>query len=351
VANDQQVMMTLAALAYTDQTTMKDPQTGANETQAQQSQRILGDLNNNASCGLKQTATTQDWSAIRVGLSADRANMAFIAENTALPSTYAVAIRGSDFALFIDALENFRVQEVEPFASGGHIAAGADEAFRNVSQAQYLSSDGQGADLLATLQALISSPPAGTTTTVYVTGHSLGGAIATTVSLYLQTQLRGAPVVFQVYTFAAPTVGDQDFATAFDAAFPGTAGQSHSSWRVFNEYDVVPNAWQTLSAVKNNYYPNPGPAATMTAKLMIDGIGTLAGFNKYVHPNAAGSANAVAINVGYKLFDSGHLGTDQHGFWGYLANNTPAFLSQLYFQHGCNTYLSLLGATNVNLQT
>ena len=46
---------------------------------------------------------------------------------------------------------------------------------------------------------------AGDRTTIYVTGHSLGGCATTTVALYLQAALTNH--VFQVYTFAGPTAG------------------------------------------------------------------------------------------------------------------------------------------------
>ena len=57
--------------------------------------------------------------------------------------------------------------------------------------------------------------------TFYVTGHSLGGALATTVSLFLFAQTWRAPIpIFAVYTFAAPTAGDQNFADWFKKQFP-----------------------------------------------------------------------------------------------------------------------------------
>lgn len=54
--------------------------------------------------------------------------------------------------------------------------------------------------------------------TVYVTGQSLGGCIATMVAPYLQTLTwpNGKPN-FELHTFAAPTAGEADFAAYVDS--------------------------------------------------------------------------------------------------------------------------------------
>lgn len=146
-------------------------------------------------------------------------------------------------------------------------------------------------------------------------------------------------MVFQVYTFAAPTAGDQQFASAFDAAFPNTADRVDSSWRVYNAFDVVPNAWQTLALV-DSYYPSPpGPKATLAVTMLLGGIRLYAQGHAYVQPNAAGTTGAVRINANYTENDPAHT-----------APELAAFLGQLGFQHGCDTYLTLLDAPSVQFQ-
>jgi triacylglycerol lipase len=66
---------------------------------------------------------------------------------------------------------------------------------------------------------------------LHVTGHSLGGALATLAALRL-TRLRTLPVQ-SVHTFGSPRVGDETFATAFDAALAGRA------YRIVNNEDLV----------------------------------------------------------------------------------------------------------------
>jgi triacylglycerol lipase len=65
---------------------------------------------------------------------------------------------------------------------------------------------------------------------VVVTGHSLGGALATLLvaDLTANTQLRP-----QVWTFASPNVGDAAFAARY-------AAPNRVSWRIYNQADVVP---------------------------------------------------------------------------------------------------------------
>lgn len=62
--------------------------------------------------------------------------------------------------------------------------------------------------------------------TLYVTGHSLGGALATMAAARFGAASDG------LYTFGSPRVGDKDFAKAFNAV--------HRSYRFVNNNDIVP---------------------------------------------------------------------------------------------------------------
>ncbi|MGI9553602.1 MAG: lipase family protein [Thermodesulfobacteriota bacterium] len=71
----------------------------------------------------------------------------------------------------------------------------------------------------------------GTFNNLYITGHSLGAALAvvSTPDLLMKTGFEN-PVM---YNFAGPRVGDSDFKTFYDAF-------NLESWRVFNTNDLVP---------------------------------------------------------------------------------------------------------------
>ena len=63
-----------------------------------------------------------------------------------------------------------------------------------------------------------------------VTGHSLGGALATLLVTDLNATTALKP---QAWTFASPQVGDAIFAARY-------GGLSTVSWRIYNQADVVP---------------------------------------------------------------------------------------------------------------
>jgi triacylglycerol lipase len=76
--------------------------------------------------------------------------------------------------------------------------------------------------------------------TLYVTGHSLGGAVSVLAAIDLAAATRfTAPIV---YTFAGPRAGDPRFADAYDAAVGTT-------WRVVNTNDEVPKLPNVVTTV------------------------------------------------------------------------------------------------------
>ena len=81
------------------------------------------------------------------------------------------------------------------------------------------------------VQEVSSLASGGTYTTLYVTGHSLGGALSVLAAPDLAAQTRFKQPV--VYTFAAPRAGDPTFASLFN-------GGIATSWRVANTNDAVP---------------------------------------------------------------------------------------------------------------
>jgi triacylglycerol lipase len=90
------------------------------------------------------------------------------------------------------------------------------------------------------LQAVSSLAGGGTYSALYITGHSLGGALSVLAApdLAAQTQLK-QPVV---YTFAGPRAGDPSFASLYD-------GDIATSWRVVNTNDAVPKLPTALTTV------------------------------------------------------------------------------------------------------
>ncbi len=70
--------------------------------------------------------------------------------------------------------------------------------------------------------------------TLWFTGHSLGGALATLAVARMRSEAPPKPVQ-RLYTFGSPRVGDWDFRQAFDSDF------SARTFRYVNEDDLVPH--------------------------------------------------------------------------------------------------------------
>ncbi|XP_031563491.1 lipase ZK262.3-like [Actinia tenebrosa] len=85
---------------------------------------------------------------------------------------------------------------------------------------------------------------------VWVTGHSLGGAMASMASAWLAYYHVGSPTNIILYTFGMPRVGNYDYALEHDKLV-------NNSWRVVNYDDPVPHFPILLSpnvVILNNPY-------------------------------------------------------------------------------------------------
>ncbi|KDD71882.1 hypothetical protein H632_c4233p0, partial [Helicosporidium sp. ATCC 50920] len=91
---------------------------------------------------------------------------------------------------------------------------------------------------------------------VYITGHSLGGALATLAAFDLLNACAKARQACEVtvYTFGAPRTGNAAFARAYDELVPDT-------WHVINSDDTV-----TSSGKFWGLYKRPGHRVIITAR-------------------------------------------------------------------------------------
>jgi Lipase (class 3) len=317
----QQVMMTLAGLAATGAT-----ERPSGESLEQQEQRILNGIN--SQLANTSLAPAGQWSAIWVGLTKSRANLAYIAKNnTGVSPQYALCLRGTMAGSPIDTSEDMEVGLMLAFTAGGggYISQGAMEAFTDIIM---------GTELMEILG--IFAPKE-----LFVTGHSLGGALVTTVSLYLAQNFLPAEDIYP-YTFAAPTAGNQAFATLFDTQFP-------QAMCYYNYYDIVPYAWQNLAETYEvtsslyPFYPNkkskppgPGPTAALDVDIsgFIKGIAANTGpNNQYVQPAQQNALNNP--NDGTSIFSEPYPAGATTDF--------QQFEVQVGYQHANTTYLTLLG--------
>lgn len=321
----QKIMMTLAALAATGAT-----QRPSGETLKEQRDRIKAGIT--ARLAEERLATGTKWSLIWVGLTKNRANLAYIAKGPDDGgSVYALVLRGTVMGDPIDQAEDMDVGELLDFTAGNtrrglawmpRISQGAMEAFTNLVMGM-----DTGDQLLDQLKRL--SP-----NTLYVVGHSLGGAMATTVALFLRKQIQDKALSInsiRPYTFAAPTAGNDTFAFRLD-----------DTVSTYNKYDLIPHAWDALTTVIDptsaNYYPfypnPPGPIAAETpdvVKLIAAIANKVPNPNPYVQPGRPGSILNDGPRPQFQPYPAG-------------ATEMDKFMLQVAHQHQSDTYLKLMGA-------
>ncbi|KAM3368571.1 hypothetical protein ACQJBY_016841 [Aegilops geniculata] len=102
---------------------------------------------------------------------------------------------------------------------------------------------------------------------VYVTGHSLGGALATLLALELSSsQMAKNGVIFvTVYNFGSPRVGNRRFADVYNA-------KVKDSWRVVNHRDIIPTVPRLMGYchVETPVYLKCGDLTDALAKEILD---------------------------------------------------------------------------------
>jgi acetyl esterase/lipase len=316
-----QVMMTLCTLCATS----ADPRPSG-ESLADQQARILAGINQQLTN--PSLATQGQWQAVWMGLSVDRGNLACIVQGPS--NTLAVCLRGTVAGSPIDKAEDMNVGLLMPFAyGGGNISQGAMEAFTEVTSSVYVGSlpllGLAGKTLTEALGALVTTASAAPT--IVITGHSLGGALATTIGLYLSNALPGP--TYLLYTFAAPTAGDSDFATAVINAF-GLSESSPTSACYYNYYDVVPYAWADLLKTEN-FFPKPGPQTNEVVIGILKDLDKRRCGNTYVQPYTQGQPASWELNSDFSV----NLPLS--------GNTTEMWMQEVGTQHADSTYLTLLG--------
>jgi hypothetical protein len=312
-------MMTLSAVGGTS--AVERP---SGETLAQQQQRMFSGIN--AQLANKSLATQGQWTVTWLALTADRANLVYIA--TGPSNQIAVCLRGTVVSSLVDLMEDLEVGTLLPFGQG-NVSQGAMKAFTEVTSATNVLGTTQ-TSLLQAITALVNA--SSSALTVYVTGHSLGGALATMVAVYLSQQSFTTQPTIQLVTFAGPTAGDASFASLVNGLSPAPV-------LVVNQYDAIPQAWASLSSI-DSFYPyslinskKPGPVATLEVKALVHILNGLPGSNAFVQPTQQSP-----LNPDYAVFNPNAVG-------GPLKSTTTIFGEQVFFQHSGNTYLTLLGAT------
>ncbi len=251
-----------------------------------------------------------------------QANLAYVATyyQAGLPIAVVVVFRGTDLTddVWGDLWEAFEdltvaIQAPLPWLADPSIkiAAGTLDALDTIMG---LTSNGQ--NLLGYLHATLSDP-ANANPVLVVTGHSLGGCIASVAAPWLKVSLNAAGVNNPLVpvTFAAPTAGNKGFADYFAKQFAYCP-------RYYNKLDVVPLGWEDLAGVKT-VYGQCGISIPFPARLVVD-----------IWQDAL---NVTGASYAQPPTNRAPLaGT---------CFKTSDWYSELAFQHATTTYLHLMGVT------
>ena len=168
-----------------------------------------------------------------------------------------VAFRGSQAPTSIDGLKDWLLTNANDFLIIPEGRAGTDFAAAGVGARFHKGFVTALGDVWDGLFPLVDAAMQQKERPLWVTGHSLGGALALVGAWRFQRQM--APV-HQVYTFGAPMVGNADVATAFEQAFP------NKIFRFVDPSDLV-SKLPTVSLIANAFAHCPAevPLSDATA--------------------------------------------------------------------------------------
>jgi len=306
-----ELAMTLSTLAYVDE----------NRTATQQ--QMIRDIN----AGL-EAAGYQSWQvAWGPALNADRSNLVYAARNSET-GQLAVSIRGSDFSFWLNWLEDLAVlrlvaydQFVRTAGMTAQIASGTAIGLRQVLGMR---------DGAKSLETFLTAAPEGTP--ILITGRSLGGFLASALAPCVASWV-GSASKLSVYTIAAPSPGNEEFAAYYNALFIVQSGDS-TAFRFFNSLDVVPNAWASLRTVET-YYPPLVSCPSDIKNIIGRAENAVAGKYRQLGELAVGSAIKLPGTIIRPL--GAHRGR-----MGLNPFENALFLWEAAQQHACTTYQALL---------
>ncbi len=302
-------IMTMAALCYT-------AENNPNHSQIKDSLILqLSDTN---------YSTGGNWKlAWGPGISASGGNMMYVAvDSTSDTNYYAIAIRGTDWIFPSNIVEDMEVWTLARYPFGGSnqdsVAVGS---LKGLDTLLAITDNGK------TLAAFLNDVQ-GSKLKMFITGHSLGGAMATMVSAWFVDNGYTSKFALETYTFAAPTVGNESFVSHYNSIMLGASAPSH---RVVNSKDLVPYGWAGLDRIIPDeiptFVPIPIGIAIVAVDLYLDSLGI-----HYKHVDTK-------VDIGTLTPTNCSSGNSEENYFCWVG-----------FEHDHNNYLRLLNADTVSVR-
>ncbi|HEX6747793.1 MAG TPA: lipase family protein [Longimicrobium sp.] len=340
---EAQEMMTLSSIAYA----------GENTGSYQQIQQAI------ESELAASSVVGPYFQLVWLGITPDFSNLMYVARDNRETARFAVVVRGTDWNFLTDWKEDFDVIDKHDWPT-----ASPPNPRIYVAQGSW---DGM-TDLLATQSNLFNmTPPAipqpsnmitlfmaealwntyDTDVDIFVTGHSLGGAMATVIGLWLADTastwvLRPNKVNFKTYTFAAPTVGNQDFVNYYNGQTANPQVQ-WQAYRVYNEQDAIPFGYANIGGVAEDGVPYSLLFATLELIPALAAIQTALDQAGVAYVDVGSASNGTALGLSNNPPSSSWPPPCNSE----VKNFDPDFACWVGYEHDHNTYLFLLGAPTI----
>ena len=258
----------------------------------------------------------------------DQSNLALVAgyfpSPNAAPQTICVTLRGTDFditdiwGMLEQVWQDLDATDPQPMPwalnDPARVASGTLDGLTII---QGLSANGQ---TLGQFLTTFFSQAANANVTLLITGHSLGGCLATIVAAWIRVLLPNFRGVIQPITFAAPTAGNCEFVTYYDELFP-------TARRFQNSLDVIPLAYYDLGGI-NSIYAN---YMLDTPDIIWIGVLGMEGALEIMDASYVQPSQGQQILPGI-----------------FLLNDATDWYAQALHQHHLATYLALLTGTQVD---
>jgi len=218
--------------------------------------------------------TSGSWQVLNNAMYVAYCPAALLPGSTAASPVYVVAIAATNPASAYDwVVEDVYVKDTVAFTGWDPLTTPYTKAKPNattpliamgtaigVGQLLALTAPATAAGAGQSLQQLLAGLTPDPAATIVFCGHSLAGALAPTLALYLTNQnTLGAFGRALVYPTAGPSPGNAAFATLFGASFKPITGSpaTYQAWNqdLCNSLDVVPHAWleKTLGQIPTLY--------------------------------------------------------------------------------------------------